>query len=721
MNDSELTLLGLKHHQNGQYDRAKHYYQQALKKNQRNADSWHLLGVVSLQKGDYQNAETHILRAIRISPNEVEYHNNLGLVYRGKGEIQKAIESYRHALAIAPNHLDLLNNLGVVYLEKKDYTQAEKHFRQALYLEPNHKLSLMNLGNTLQSLGRLHEAISHYLRIIELEGDSPIVLKNLASAYRSIGQVDKVGETLAKISFDHVDQPEIWLERAIYLSQMRDYEQAEKIFLVLLEHESTSKESLFQLARMRYEQKRTNEALSLYTKLIERDPSNINAWNNIALILSQRGFISDAIQVFERAIALDQNNRNRWPRHNRLFYLNLDSTRSVSEVFEAHRQWGIEELNRVVPRQQWKNSKDPDKRLKIGYVSPDYRSHPVANFLIPILDHHSDTFEIIAYSETHQTDYITELIKSKVSRWRNTIGYMAEDCAKQIEEDEIDILIDLAGHTAGNRLDIFALKPAPIQMTYMGYGNTTGLPTMDYLISNSFFHPLDETAPPTVETVIRLPGNISTYNPLLHQSIQVNSLPALKNGYITFGSLHNLSKITPEVIQVWSQVLHKVENSKLLIARDSLDQFHQEKFLQQFSNHNITPDRIIFQSQIPSEGHLSIYHQIDISLDVFPYGGGTTSYESCWMGVPIITKCGKSMLERGAGSLLYYCELYDFITCTDCGFIEAASEQSQNLQQLAQIRSELRSKMLSSICDAPTFTRNLENLYRQVWAKWCNQ
>lgn len=718
MNDSELTLLGLKHHQNGQYDRAKHYYQQALKKNQRNADSWHLLGVVSLQKGDYQNAEANILRAIRISPNEVEYHNNLGLVYRGKGEFQKAIESYRHALAIAPSQTDLLNNLGVIYLEQKNYTEAEKHFRQALFLEPNHKLSLLNLGNTLQSLGRFQEAISHYLHIIELEGNSPIVLKNLASANRNLGQLDKVGETLAKISFEEVDQPEIWLERAIYLSQIQEYEQAEKILLVLLEHETLLAETLFQLALIRQHQNRLSEAISLYTKLIEKAPRTHHVWNNLGLILSQQGLISDAIQAFEREIVLHPENRSA--QHNRLYNLNLDSTRSVTEVFEDHRQWGYEQLQRVTPRQHWQNPKDPLKKLKIGYVSPDFRSHAVANFLKPILDHHSDSFEIFAYSETRLTDRMTESIKSKVSRWRNTIGISAQDCAKQIEEDGIDILIDLAGHTANNRLDIFALKPAPIQMTYLGYGNTTGLPTIDYLISNSFFHPQDETAPPTVETVIRLPRNLVTYTPS-NQSIEVNVLPALKNGYITFGSLHNLNKITPEVIHLWAQVLQKVEKSKLLVFRDTLDHFHQERLLQQFSKYDIPSDRIICRSEIPSEGHLSIYHQIDISLDVFPFGSGTTAYESCWMGVPIITKCGPSMLERGAGSLLYHCELFDFITCTDSGYIETAWEQSQNLQQLAQIRLELRSKMLSSICDASSFTRDLEQLYRDVWAKWCNQ
>ncbi len=718
MNDLELNQLGLQHHQKGQYDRATHYYHQALKKNRRNADSWHLLGVVSLQKCDYKEAETLIQRAIIISPNESHYHNHLGLVYRGKGDLNKAVEAYRHSLALAPNQTDSLNNLGVLFLEQKEYPEAEKQFRQALLLEPNHALSLMNLGNTLQAQKRFSEAVEQYIYALEFDPTSPTLLKNLAAAYRNLGQLDKVGETLAKISFEDIEQPEIWLERASYLSQIQEYDQAEEILRVLIDNGACLTEACFQLGLIRQSQKRFPEAISLYTQVLERDSQNANIWNNLGLALTQQGLIPEAIGIFERAISINPDFAAA--QHNRLYTLNLDPQKSVADVFEAHRSWGVSQLEKVTPRTEWKNSKEPNRKLRIGYVSPDFRYHAVASFLKPVFHNHSDLFEITAYSETRCTDDVTKEIQANVSHWRHTIGLSANDLAKQIEADEIDILIDLAGHTANNRLDIFALKPAPVQMTYLGYGNTTGLPTIDYMISNGFYHPLDGTGPASVEKIARLTGNLVCYTPL-QNGIEVNALPALKNGGVTFGSLHNLNKITPDVIELWSEVLHKVEGSKLLIFRDNLNDVYREKILNQFAIHEIDSARIICESKMPPEGHLGIYHQIDISLDVFPFGSGTTAYESCWMGVPMLTKCGPSMLERGAGSLLYHLELFDWITCSESGFVEMATELTQNLAQLAEVRATLRGKMLKSICDAQQFTLGLEKLYRDAWSEWCNR
>jgi predicted O-linked N-acetylglucosamine transferase (SPINDLY family) len=359
-----------------------------------------------------------------------------------------------------------------------------------------------------------------------------------------------------------------------------------------------------------------------------------------------------------------------------------------------------------------------DKRLRIGYVSPDFRRHSVSYFFAPILAHHDrDKVEVYCYAEVNHADEVTQRLQGAAEHWFSTVGLSDEAVARQIHEDGIDILIDLAGHTRGNRLGVFTYKPAPIQATYLGYFTGTGLAAMDYWLTDEVMSPLD-TIEATVEEPYRLPRSCVVYQaPAQAPAVVARSAEAV----LTFGSFNDLSKLGPRVVPVWSEILRRVPASQLLIKAQQLAADNERtRLLEAFAAEGIGPERLELRSYAANvTEHLAQYGEVDIALDAMPRTGGTTTAEALWMGVPVVSLAGRRFIERLSASMLEAVGLSELVSADEAGYIETAVALAAASSKRAVLRQALRSRMLSSpLCDAAGLAQALEEAYRHMWRRW---
>jgi predicted O-linked N-acetylglucosamine transferase (SPINDLY family) len=422
-------------------------------------------------------------------------------------------------------------------------------------------------------------------------------------------------------------------------------------------------------------------------------------------------------------IALQINPKFSSLYSNLLLLMNYTSKYDMQFVSNKHKHFAEQFEKPLAPFIMPHTNKPVANRcLKIGYISPDFRKQSVGFFIEPVLaSHNHQDFEIFCYANLPVHDEMTERMKGYADNWRNIARMLDEEVTDLIHNDEIDILVDLAGHTAFNRLLVFARKPAPIQLTWIGYPNTTGLSSIDYRIVDNFTDPLGMTDQYYTEKLIRLPESFLCYLPY-KDSPDVGELPALSKDYITFGSFNILKKITPDVIKLWSQILERIPRACLIIKNKSLaDSMTRQYVLNQLLQQNISVERIELLSYTPTfKEHLEIYNRIDIGLDSFPYHGTTTTCEAMWMGVPVITLEGNPHASRVGVSLLSNVGLQELIALTTEEYIKIAVNLADDLKGLQSLRERLRDMMKHSpLCDAKRFTANLENCYRQIWEKWC--
>jgi predicted O-linked N-acetylglucosamine transferase (SPINDLY family) len=394
-----------------------------------------------------------------------------------------------------------------------------------------------------------------------------------------------------------------------------------------------------------------------------------------------------------------------------------------SAIAEEHRRWNhlhARPLGQFI--QSHANDRSPERRLRIGYVSPDFREHSVAFFLAGLLEHH-DPFvtEVFCYSDSTTRDAVTVRLEGLATHWRKIINLSDSRVADLIRRDGIDILVDLAGHTANNRLLVFARNPAPVQVTWLGYPNTSGLDTIDYRITDTFADPLGSTEHLHSERLIRLPLSAWCYRPL-EDSPPVNASPVHETGHITFGCFNAMPKINRSLLELWSRILLAVQDSRLLLKNSALGGLPmQEQLRKQFQEMGIGPDRVEMAGRVPDLcGHLATYGRVDIALDTFPYHGTTTTCEALWMGVPVVTLLGRTHVARVGVSLLSNLGHPEWLAPSPHEYVNLAVDLAQDPSRLAALRSTLRKRMEASpLTDSPRFARDIEAVYRDMWRAWC--
>lgn len=405
-----------------------------------------------------------------------------------------------------------------------------------------------------------------------------------------------------------------------------------------------------------------------------------------------------------------------------LFRLHHMPNLDVQMLYEEHRRWARTHAPVRLAKSSHANIPEPDRKIRVGYISPDFRTHPVAYFFEPLLQEHDRTrVEVYGYSNTGRPDHVTRRLEHKFDGYRNIRNLCDKDVVSLIEQDGIDILVDLAGHTPGNSLTVMAYRPAPVAVTYLGYPDTTGMEQIDCRLTDSLADPSSSQSF-YVEKLVHLSDGFLCYRPP-DFAPPTGPLPALRNGFVTFGSFNNNSKINPETISLWAQVLNSNGGSRLLLkSRAGDDQGVRENYYRQFEQLGIPRDRIEMHGQKPAAEYMQLYNSVDIAFDTYPYNGTTTTCDAMWMGAPVISMIGKPHASRVGLSILTQVGLEFFAASTRSEFVARASALAQNLEALIDIRFSMRPRMTeSTLCNAKAFAHSVEKAYRRVWRKWCRR
>ena len=589
---------------------------------------------------------------------------------------------YRRALKIEPDFAEASFNLGCTLDALTGPRDALQHFLLAATLRPDWWEAHSNLGFALARMGRMAEAAAELQIAAELRPRDAGIRNNIGLAFSALGRAE---EALASF------------QEAIRLNPL--YPEAHSNLAILFE---------------RYG--RTSESISSCLEALKLRPDYPEAHHNLACALKSQGRHQEAVAHYREALRLKPDYEEA--RSSLLFALCYRANVNEEEVVAEHLNFGALQQMSAVTHD---NDKRSDRRLRIGYVSADFRAHAVARFIEPVLRHHDRSrFEIFCYSNVSVPDAKSEQLQQLADRFINIAGVPDQVAEEMIRRDGIDILIDLSGHSAGNRLSLFARKPAPVQVTWLGYPHTTGLPTIDYRITDAVTDPVGASEHHYAEKLLRLPGNFSCFAPP-EEAPEVAELPFLSNGVITFGSFNNPAKITPETVALWAGVLLGVPGSRMLIKGYALaDPGSRSRLAALFATHGLAPERLELLGNTPSyREHLSLYHRVDVALDTFPYHGTTTTCEALWMGVPVVTLAGATHRSRVGASLLGSVGLQMLVAQQAQGYWDAAIDLARDTARLAQLRMTLRQTMAASpLTDAAEFTGQIESAFREIWRSW---
>lgn len=673
---------GLALHRQNRFDEAEILYRQVLAANPAAADALYLLGVVAMQGKRLDEALQHTRAALRLIPGQAPYHFSLGNIYKARGEPGAAQAAYRAALTVRPDFSEAYLALGNLAIDRQDFAQAGRDYRAALELRPGDPDALMNLGTVYAAGGRFGEAIAQYERALAVRPGFAEAECNLGLALKKQGQTD---EALAHV------------RRAIELKP--DYPEALN--------------NLGNLLGARY---RHGEAIDLYRRALILHPTYADAHYNLANSLTEWCDLDAAIAHFRACSSLDPARQDAVC--NLLFTLNYHPGIAPDAVFSEYRRWG-EQQTGGGDRPNHLNAPEPERKLKIGYVSPDFNGHVCHYFVEPLLElHRRDDFVLYAYSASSRKDEVSARMARAVEHWRDCADLSDGEMADLIRRDGIDILVDLAGHTRGNRLPVFARKPAPVQMTWLGYGTTTGLTAIDYYLTDEWMAPAGETVLLS-EQPWRLPRAAFCYRPP-EQAPPVSPLPASINGGLAFGTLSRTVRLNHRAIALWARILLAVPDSRLVIdQRVMSDPATRKVFAERFAACGIPAQRLTLACTAP---HWNAYHGIDIALDPFPHNAGTTTLEALWMGVPVISMADRPPLGRLGATLLHAAGLDDWLAQSEDEYLAIAVRAASDRQALGDLRATLRARLQASpLRDEQGFVATVESALRAMWRRWCAQ
>jgi len=622
-------------------------------------------------------------RPLRIV-GQMTLHQQLeaGMSHHRAGRLAEADRIYRQILAQQPNHVDALHLLGTLAVQVGELDAGMELIRRAIRLKPDYAEPHSNLGIALKAKGQVDEAIASHREAIRLKPDFAAAYNNLGMALADVGQLD---EAIAA------------------------YGQAIRLKPNVAEMHSNLGNALKDKGQL-------DEAIASYRQAIRLEPGYAQAQNNLGA-LADAGQLDEAIASQRRAIQFKPDFAEA--HSNLVSSLHHDPAYDARMIFEELRRWNqrhAEPLKKFI--QPHTNHRDPDRRLRIGYVSPDFRVHVVGQNLLPLLrEHDHRQMEIFCYSNVLRPDRLTDELRGFADVWRNIVGLSDSQVVSQIRQDGIDVLVDLALHTGNSRLLIFARKPAPVQVTWLGYCSSTGMDAMDYRLSDPYLDSLDSDLSVYSERTVRLPETYWCYS-VPGPTPDPSPPPATAAGYVTFGCLNSFAKVSPAALDLWAEILRAMPQSRLIVH--SRPGTHLNIVRERFAGKGISPDRLEFPTRRPWHEYVQTYGRIDIALDPFPWGGGITTCDALWLGVPVVSLMGRTAVGRGGASILSNVGVAELIARTPQQYVQIATDLANDLPRLAELRRTLRGRMQTSpLMDAPRFARNVEAAYRQMWRNWC--
>ncbi|TKC81483.1 tetratricopeptide repeat protein [Trinickia terrae] len=671
-------------HAGGDLAAAAEAYASVLAREPQHLDALNNLGNCLRQLGQLALAEDAYRRVLDVRPDYASALTNLGTLVQAQGRLDDAIALLREAVRAEPGAAAHLVNLGVALGERRQFAEAAAMLERALVIDANAPEAAYNLGNVLQALGRHGDAAAQYSAALSIRPDHADAHNNLGNALKELGEYAAAAE-----AFD----------AAIRLRPgfVAAYNNAGNLFRTL---------------------GRMDEAEACYRRALAADPAHSVSWSNLGNVLKDTGSLDDAIDCYRRALLHDPANL---VAHSNLAYaltFQCENGRAIRDECLHFAERHESPFRSAQPH--YANDRMPSRRLRIGYVSADFRDHCQTLFTTPLLKHHDHAnYEIFCYSSVARPDDFTRRLAAYADVWRDVRDLDDDALAQRIRDDRIDVLVDLTMHMANGRPLLFARRPAPVQVAWLAYPGTTGSGAIGYRLTDPWLDPLNE---PHVddqysERSVRLPDSFWCYDPLT-QTPAVNALPVLETGRFTFGCLNNACKLTEHTLRIWARVLAVAGEARLVLM--AAPGTARERLTARLAAYGVAPERLSFVAFRPRAGYLETYHEIDLALDTFPYNGHTTSLDAFWMGVPVVTRVGGTAVGRGGLSQLANLGLTELAAQTDDDYVRIAVQLANDLPRLAALRAGLRSRMEHSpLMDGARFARGIEGAFRQMWREWC--
>jgi predicted O-linked N-acetylglucosamine transferase (SPINDLY family) len=645
------------------------------------APALHLKALLLYELGDVDHALEVMQQALSLEPTHADWQNDLGGLFNCTGKLEQAVAHFKISLQLDPYNAHTHYNLGCTLQSQRKLDQAEACYRRALELTPGDAIFLDNLGGCLYLAGKTGDAIVCYRAALALAPENVDILNNLGTALQA--------------------------QKALV--------EAIECFKHATEIAPSHARSFVNLGMAHMERGELEAAAACQRKAAELAPRMVEAHFSLGVALHALCRSAEAVACYERALAIDPNHVKSFD--NLLMTQQFVPQIDADTLFASHLAYGRQfETSLKASWPAHRNIRDPERKLKVSYVSGDFREHAVAYFIEPMLAlHDRSQIEVFCYANQKSHDALSAHLQRLSNHWRPCLDLDDDQLAAQIMEDGIDILVDLSGHTSHNRLLTFARKPAPLQITYVGYLSTSGLSAMDYRLTDRLAEPPGSERYYT-EKLLYLPDSTWCFQEPA-DSPAISPLPALTNGYLSFGSFNNVDKVNAAAVRVWAALLHRVANARLLMLANPDT---RSQFIRQFAALGIPASRLEFRGKVPPADFRRTLQSVDIALDSFPVNGATTTCECLWQGVPVLSLAGPRFLSRNGLSILNAAQMPDFAADNEADLINMAALLANNLPLLNGIRLGMREHLQkTTLLDKPRFVHNLETIYRGIWRRWC--
>jgi predicted O-linked N-acetylglucosamine transferase (SPINDLY family) len=679
---SQPSLL----HQTGHVSKVQARSRETVPRDSGHFDVLHLLGVTEFQAGRYEEAERILQQALRVNPRSTAAHANRGIALHELKRFDEALACFAAALALTPDHPETYSNRGNTLMALARFDEALASYDRAIAIKPDYADALVNRGNVLVKLHRFDEAVVSCDRAIAIRPRDPNALVNRGNALVELGRFDDALASYDQALAIKPDLPSALLGRGNVLFKFYRYE----------------------------------DAASTYKRALAAKPDYYKALLQLT-VLHERlgGDIDEVIAGYDRVLAIKPDSGEAISA--RLTAMDFSPTAGFSGQQNARKLWWEAIGSKIAARSRLKhaNSIDPMRRLTVGYVSADFRAHSAAFSFGPvILNHDKAEFETICYSGTMRADVLTEQFRQSVCVWRSATQLSADALAAQIQADRVDILIDLSGHSEGHRLEVFARKPAPVQVTAWGHANGTGLPTVDYLFSDPVAIP-NNVRHVFAEKVYDLPCLLPLARP--DEDLWPADPPVLARGYVTFGAFNRILKISDGVLRIWAQILDAAPQSRLVIKDGVLDNGSlRDALMERAARCGIAAHRIDLLGATSRGQHLAAFERVDICLDPFPQNGGVSTWESLHMGVPVVCLLGNSPPSRMSAAILTSIGLNEWIARDLDEYRRIALNHASRPEALKMLRQQLPARIAQSEAgNIVHYTRAVEKAYRTMWQAYC--
>jgi predicted O-linked N-acetylglucosamine transferase (SPINDLY family) len=670
------------YHGLGLFSEAQAAYGQVLKKRPKHFDALQLLGLSEHQGGNSEAAAHALRRALQVDPRSAEAHSNLGTVLLALRRPDEALKCCDDAIALQPDFANAHYIRGNALSRLQRFADAIASYDRSIALRPGH-MAFVNRGGAFKELRQSDEAIADFDRALALAPDHAVAWTSRGGSLLVLGRCDEALASYDKALSINPELPEAWLGRANVLMLT----------------------------------KRVADAMATCRRALAIEPDSVLALTQLGQCHALQGEPETAISCLDRALAIKPDDEDALS--NRIFTLDFSGNAGFAQHQAARSEWWRQIGSKISAEHlpQLENDRDATRRIVLGYVSAEFRQRSAALSFWPVLQNHDKThFEVICYSGIPTEDAVTESFRKGADRWRDVSQWSDDRLADCIQADKVDILIDLSGHTDGNRLRTFARKPAPIQVTAWGHASGTGVPTIDYLFSDPVLVPT-AVRHLFAEKVYDLPCAMIIEPP--PSELRTLEPPVTFNGHLTYGVFSRANRISNSAIGVWARILRSDPTSKLLIKYRLIDDVSiQNMLLEKFAAHGVGLDRIALMGSSSHQEHLAAYRRVDICLDPFPHVGGVSTWEALHMGVPVVTKLGNALAKRVGGAILSAVGLGDWISTDDDEYVDIALRSTPD--RLKALRCALPA-LIDERCGPASYARAVEEAYRVMWKKRCGE